>query len=109
MNMNISANSFGANLTASRIKVVGKVDGYVEEMLNRGNQIINDAANLHKRDVTIAQRGDVLMVNSGVITSMFNMKDMKSGRDFFLNTISNIRANSIVPKQGLNKAFNTLA
>lgn len=76
MNMNVNSIGFGAKVPNSRIKVVGEIDGYVDEMLNRGAREINNIANAHGKDVMIAQRGDSLMVNSGAVTSMFNMKEM---------------------------------
>ncbi|MCM1004407.1 MAG: hypothetical protein NC408_08710 [Candidatus Gastranaerophilales bacterium] len=100
---------FGAKMPVSRIKVMGEVDGYVDEMLNKGAREINNIANAHGKDVVIAQRGDSLMVNAGSVTSMFNMKEMESGKDFFTNIINNIRANSDVGKNGLDKTLNTLA
>lgn len=107
--MNTNGITFtAAKIPTSRIKVVGKVNTYVDEMLNQAARDINNVANLHNRDVFIAQRGDSLMVNSGAVTSMFNMNEMESGRDFVMNIINNIRANSDVNKNGIKKTLDKL-
>lgn len=108
MNMDVNGIGFGAKVPVSRIKIVGTVDDYVHEMLREGAGQIHNIANAHGKDVFIAQRGDSLMVNSGTITSMFNMKKMERGRDFFNNIINNIRANSEVGKKGIKKSMDTL-
>lgn len=109
MNMNVNGIGFGAKIPTSRIKIVGEVDGYVDEIISRNAREIHNIADAHGKDVLIAQRGDSLMVNSGAVTSMFNMKEMDNDRDFFKNIIDNIRANSEVGKKGLNQTIDTLA
>ncbi len=77
----------------SRIKVLGKVDGYVEQMLAEGNSKLEAMAEMCKTKVYIAQKGNSLLVNAGPKTSLFNMKEMKHGNDFYENIITNIKEN----------------
>ena len=80
----------------ARIKVSGAVDGYVEQMLADGNAKLQQIAELYKTKVNIAQKGDAVLVNAGPKTSVFNLKDMKHGNDFYENIISNIKENSAI-------------
>lgn len=81
------------NIPELRIKVTGKVNGYVEQMLNEGNAKLESVAEMCKTKVNIAQKGDTVFVNSGPKTSFFNLSEMKHGNEFYENIISNIKEN----------------
>ncbi|MBQ7764791.1 hypothetical protein IJ384_05440 [bacterium] len=98
--MNISAinnQSFQAKKIPTepmtRINTVGKVNGYVEEMLCSGNAKLQDFALGCNVNTRIAQKGDSLIVNSGPVTDVFNMKKMASGDEFYLNIMRNMEKN----------------
>ena len=97
MNINaINNQSFQAkmpNIPESRIKISGKVDGYIEQMLNKGNAKLESIAKTCKTRVNIAQKGDTVFVNAGPKTSLFNLSEMKHGNEFYENIISNIKEN----------------
>lgn len=102
--MNINAiNTLGfqakvPKLPPERVKVVGKVNGYIEQMLNDGSAKLENIANIHKTDVRIAQKGDLVLVNSGPKTTYFDYKAMSKSDDFYQNIINNIRENSNIKK-----------
>ena len=97
MNINaINNQSFQAKMPSvpeSRIKVTGKVNGYVEQMLNEGSAKLESIAETCKTKVNIAQKGDTVFVNAGPKTSLFNLSEMKHGNEFYENIISNIKEN----------------
>lgn len=79
-----------------RVKVVGKVNGYIEQMLNEGNALIENSAKLNQATVRIAQKGDQVLINAGPKTSFFDYKAMSNSKDFYENILKNIRENSIL-------------
>lgn len=79
----------------TRIFVKGKVNNYVSERLNTEIERISNYAKLHNVKVNLAQKGDDLMlINSGAVTSSLRFSKMESGRDFLRSIIDNIRLNS---------------
>lgn len=82
-----------SKMPESRLKIVGEIDGYVEQMLADGRANLESLAKLYKTKVNIAQKGDAVLVNAGPRTSMFNLKDLKHGNEFYENIINNIREN----------------
>ena len=61
----------------SRVQTIGKIDGYVEEMLNRTHADIDTIAKQFNKRVKIAQKDSRVLVNSGNITSSFDYKKME--------------------------------
>lgn len=99
--MNINSTSFGAKLPVSRIKMARSiankelpVDNYVKEMLEQHGSKIEKVADYFGRDVVLAQKGKSLLVNSGVKTSVIDMKNMKKGEDLIDGIINNIKINA---------------
>ena len=96
----INATSFGGAekfLPNQRLKVVGKVDSYVDQMLREGFGEIESLAEVYRVNaVKIAQKGDSLLINSGVKTTIFNMNKMKHGDEFYDKIVGNIRENGEV-------------
>lgn len=97
------------NISKNRIQTIGKVDGYVEQMLNMGHESINNVANLFGRDVKIAQKNKRVFINSGPITSSFDYTKMEKGRDFQRNIIDNLVANQKASEKNLSQGFSVLA
>lgn len=93
----------------NRVSTVGKVNGYVEAMLNRANGEISTYAEQFGRNVKVAQKGDRVFVNSGNITSSFDYKEMKRADEFKDNILKNILANQKAEEKGLNKGFSVIA
>ncbi len=91
------------------IEVVGPVDGYVEEMLNRYGRDIANIAKGYKTTVTVAQKDKALYVNSGNITSRLDMSKMEKASDFLRVFFNNIRGNSEAANKGLQKGFEIIA
>ena len=77
----------------SRVNTVGKVNGYVEAMLDSANAEIDTVAKQFGRNVKIAQKGNRVFVNSGIITSSFDYKKMEKASDFKKNILNNLVAN----------------
>ena len=92
----------------SRVNTVGKVNGYVEAMLNSANAEINNVAKQFGRNVKIAQKGDRVLVNSGTITSSFDYKKMEKADEFKENIIKNLVANQKVQEKSLAKGFSVI-
>lgn len=99
--MNINSTSFGAKLPVSRIKLARSVsnkelpvDNYVREMLDQHGSKIEKVADYLGRDVLLAQKGNLLLVNSGVKTSAINMKKMEKGEDLIDGIIHNLKINA---------------
>ena len=81
-------------LPESKVKIVGKVDGYVEQMLRESSLDFDVLAEAYKvKDVKIAQKDNLLLVNSGVKTTFFNLNKMKHGSELDDNIVNNIREN----------------
>lgn len=92
----------------AEIEFINKLDGYAEYMLDSYNDKILHQADAHGRKfVKFAQRGNKLYINSGAITSSFDMEKYV-GKDFLKPIISNIRANSEVERKGLVRGFEKL-
>ncbi len=93
----------------NRVSTVGKVDGYVEAMLNSANAEINNVAKQFGRNVKIAQKGSRVFVNSGLITSSFDYKKMKKASEFKNNILNNLVANQKAKEESLDKGFSVIA
>ena len=93
----------------SRVNTVGKVNGYVEAMLDSANAEIDTVAKQFGRNVKIAQKGDRVFVNSGIITSSFDYKKMEKASDFKKNILNNLVANQKAEEHSLNKGFSVIA
>ena len=93
-NLNFQAKA--PKIPEARVKVVGKVNGYVEQMLNEGNAKLENVANFYNTNVRIAQKGDTVLINAGPKTSFFDYKAMAKSEDFYKNIVDNIRENSFL-------------
>ncbi len=99
--MNINAVSFGAKMPVSRIKMARSinntelpVNNYVKEMLEQHGGEIEKVANFVGRDVVLAQRGNLLLANSGARTSVIDMSKMKNGKELIDGIINNLKINA---------------
>lgn len=92
----------------NRVKTIGKIDGYVEAMLNNAHGNIATFANQFNRDVKIAQKDSRVFVNSGTITSSFDYKKMQRATDFQTNIINNIVANQHASEKSLKDGFSII-
>lgn len=89
----------------SRINVKNEVDDYVQSMLDTYNEKIEKQAQEYRRNVKVAQKGDTLLVNSGIVTSNLNLKKMSKANEFYRCIVENIRTNSEIAEKGLKKSF----
>jgi len=99
--MNVNPVGFGAKLPVSRIKMARNsnnvellVDNYVREMLSEHGAVIEKYASSLGKDVVLAQRGNLLLANSGVRTSAIDMSKMKNGQELIDGIINNLRINA---------------
>ena len=93
----------------NRVQIVGKIDGYVEAMLNRAHGEISTLAGQFGRNVKVAQKDSRVFVNSGNITSSFDYKKMEKADEFKENIIKNLVANQKVQEKSLAKGFSVIA
>lgn len=107
--------SFGAKIPQSRIQLARDINNtelpvgeYLKERLPEIKPALEKVAELYKANVTLAQKGDLLMVNSGPITSYVDMANMKKGSELYDGIVNNIKANSEAGK-GLDNAKTFLA
>ena len=77
----------------SRIETVGKVNGYVEDMLCFGNKTLQEFAQGCNVMTKIAQKDKAIIVNSGPKTSVFNLGELKNGKEFYQNIMNNMKEN----------------
>ncbi len=115
----VNNKAFKAKDQESRIIVEGNVDDYVQSMLDKYNQAIENNAEAYKTNVKIAQKKykhpnsekeiNALYVNSGVITSRLDINEMMQARTFYDVILKNIRSNSEVPNKSLGKVLKRLA
>ena len=114
--MNINPVCNDGNCTAAqsfkgyepKIKVVGKVDDYVQSMLDTYNAQIENQANLYKKNINVAQKDKALFFNSGTITSKIDLKKLSNADDFYRGIVDNLKANSEAGTKGLKKAFSRI-
>lgn len=99
--MNINSTTFGAKLPVSRIKMARNinnvelpVDNYVREMLEQNGSKIEKVANYVNRDVVLAQKGNLLLANSGAKTSVIDMSKMEKGDELIDGIIHNLKINA---------------
>lgn len=100
--MNINGIGFGAKMPISRIKMAKSVNNtelpvnnYVREMLEQHGAEIEKAASYFDRDVILAQRGNLLLANSGVKTSVIDMSKMKNGMELIEGIKNNLMVNKL--------------
>ena len=101
MNINVNSIGFGSKIPVSRIKFARDInnkefpiDNYVKEMLSEYGQEIETVAKQVGKDVVLAQKGNLLIANSGVKTSVVDMNKMKSGRDLVNGITHNLKINA---------------
>ena len=101
MNMNVNPVGFGAKLPVSRIKLARDisnkelpVDNYEREMLANYGSEIEKLADFVGRDVVLAQRGNLLLANSGAKTSVIDMSKMKNGQELVDGIKNNLKINA---------------
>ena len=102
-------NTFGTKLPGHKaeIKVIGELDEYAEQMLDSVYGDVLHQADAYSRPVVkFAQKGDKLLINSGIITSVMDMKK-EPFYDFFKKVFSNIQANEVATR-GLKEGFSRL-
>lgn len=107
--MNIDKISFGARMPVSRIKLARNVnnqelpvDNYVKEMLSTHSAELEKVANFFDRDVVLAQRANLLLVNSGAKTSVIDMSKMQNGNELIDGIKTNLAQNNVVEKTSLS-------
>ena len=105
--MNINSVSFQGQVPISRIKLARNlnnkelpVNDYVRDMLATHNEELEKVANFFDRDVVIAQKANLLLINSGVKTSVLDMSKMKHGSEVVTAIKMNIVENNAIPKTG---------
>lgn len=101
MNMNVNPVGFGAKLPVSRIRLARDVnnkelpvDNYVKEMLANHGAEIERIANYFDRDVVLAQKGNLLLANSGAKTSAIDMSKIKNGQELIDGITNNVKINA---------------
>ena len=101
MNMNVNPVGFGAKLPVSRIKLARDVnnkelpvDNYVREMLANHSAEIEKVADYVGRDVVLAQKGNLLLANSGAKTSVIDMSKMKNGQELINGITNHLKINA---------------
>ena len=77
----------------SRIKIIGDVNGYIEQRIADGSNLIGNTAKLYNKEVKLAQKGDLLLINSGTKTTAFNWKQIENPKELYDSIINNIREN----------------
>lgn len=93
--------AFRAKLPLSRIKFAKDinnkelpVDNYVREMLIEQGNEIEKVADFLGKDVVLAQRGKLLLANSGPRTSVIDMRNMKNGQELIDGITNNLKINA---------------
>ena len=110
MNMNVNPVGFGAKLPDPNASHGTKesgyfaprdinnkelpVDNYVREMLANYGSEIEKLADFVGRDVVLAQRGNLLLANSGAKTSVIDMSKMKNGQELVDGIKNNLKINA---------------
>ena len=93
----VNATHFGGTdklFSTPRVKIVGKVDGYVEQMIRESLCDFESLAEAYKiNSIKLAQKNNLFLVNSGIKTKFFDLTKMKQGSDFDDNIVNNIREN----------------
>jgi hypothetical protein len=79
-------------MAVDRFNIVGKLDDYASEMIRELAPSIYKLTDYNP--ITIAQKGDLLMVNSGVKTSVLNLKQMESHNDIMKMITKNVHENA---------------
>ena len=77
------------------MSMLDKHSGVLEEFAKRSNTTIN-----------LAQKGDLLLINSGQITSHLNLKKMDRSEDFYQKIYQNVKDNVFVKTKGLQSVLN---
>lgn len=99
--MNVNNTAFTAKMPVSRIKLARNlnnqelpVDDYVKEMLIQHGSKIERVADYLGRDVVLAQRGNLLLANSGARTTVVDMSKMNRGDELINGIIHNLHINA---------------
>ena len=98
-----------------RIQVIGALDGFADKRLSELWPKIEKLAETNDTTVKVAQRKmpdkniNVLLINSGNITSRLDLNKMERGADFYNAFFNNIRGNSQAKEKGLKEGFNYIA
>jgi len=95
----------------STVKVLNVKPGYINDMISKHFKDIHAAAKSHNTVLTLAQKGeDILLINSGALTSTLDVSKMEKAKQFVDKIIGNIRANSVIRSgEGMEKALSLLA
>lgn len=75
-----------------RLNIVGELDGYASEMIRELAPKIYKWTDYNP--ITLAQKGDLLLVNSGAKTSFLNLKKIEKPSEIEETIWKNVRENS---------------
>ena len=77
-----------------RFQIVGELGGYMEEMMK---DLAPEICRLTSyAPIKIAQKGDMLLCNSGAYTTFLNLKKMESSREIMNMIVENVHKNNAV-------------
>ena len=79
-------------MAVEKFNIVGELDGYASEMIRELAPKIYKLTDYNP--ITIAQKGDLLLVNSGARTGYVNLKKMESPREIMNTIVENVHANA---------------
>ena len=79
-------------MAVDRFRIVGELDGYTSEMIRELAPRIYKLTDYNP--ITIAQKGDLFMCNSGAKTSVLNLKKMESPKEIMDMITDNVKANA---------------
>lgn len=109
MNINgINNMSFGANLPI-RTKILKTVDkngakvntDYLKQMLEDNRDELNNLIRYVDKNLILAQRGNTVLVNSGVKTDAIELGKMKNGRELIDGIRNNLCKNDAISRGGV--------
>lgn len=116
MNVNgINNVNFGMKAPVSRIKIVKAFDKtglpadneYLKQMVESNGREIEQLANFVGRDVILAQRGNLVLVNSGLKTDAIDLNRMNNGKELIEEIKSNLKKNDSISRgNGINMLNN---
>ena len=79
-------------MATERFNIVGELNGYASEMIRELSPKIYKLTEYNP--ITIAQKGDLLMCNSGARTSVLNLKEMEKASEIMDMIVENVHKNA---------------
>ena len=70
------------------------INDYVREMLTVYGDKIENVANFLNKDVVLAQKGNLILANSGSKTSVTDLSKIEKGEDLINGIINNLKINA---------------